>query len=294
MTTASTLIDRAVQELLAGTVEERNKLAVPLTDTTGTTVTLTYPVASLRDNSIVQVGDELMYVWQVNASAKQLTVERGYGGSAASTHVAGTITVTNPRFPRYRVLNHLNSELVDLSSPVNGLFQTKTLDLAYNGSDRMVNLTGVTSIIDLFDVRYRYLNDDYPIVRNVRLLRDMPTNDFASGFALALDRFVRAGTLRVIYKAEYDTFTTGSSTVASVGGSDTLDDLLVLGAQIRLMAGREVKRNFTESQGDTRRAEEVPAGAIANSMLQLQRMRRDRITAEAARLNRMYPVRIRK
>jgi hypothetical protein len=294
MTTAATLIDRSVQELLAGTVEERNKLASPLTDTTGTTVTLTYPVASLRDNSIVQVGDELMYVWQVNASAKQLTVERGYGGSTASTHTAGTITVTNPRFPRWQVLNHLNSELLDLSSPVHGLFQVKTLDLAYNGSDRMINLTGVTGIIDLFDVRYRYLNDDYPIVRNVRLLRDMPTSDFASGYALALDTFVRAGTLRVIYKAEYDTFTSSASTVASVGGSDTLDDLLVLGAQIRLMSSREIKRNFTESQGDTRRAEEVPAGAIANSMLQLQRMRRDRIVSEAARLNRMYPVRIRK
>jgi hypothetical protein len=67
-----------------------------------------------------------------------------------------------------------------------------------------------------------------------------------------------------------------------------------LGAQIRVMAGREVKRNFTESQGDTRRAEEVPAGAVGGSILNLQRLRRDRIQAEAARLNRQYPIRIRK
>lgn len=294
MTTAGTLIDRSVNELLAGTIEERNKIAVAINDTTTTTVTLTYPLASLRDNSIVQIGDELMYIWQVNNALKQLTVERGYGGSTATTHLNGAVTVSNPRFPRYQVLNHLNSELVDLSSPVNGLFQIKTVDIAYNGSDRMINLTNVTDIIDLFDVRYRYLNDDYPIVRNVRLLRNMPTSDFASGYALALDTFVRAGTLRVIYKAPYGSFTSSGSTVADVGGSATLDDVLVYGAQIRLMAGREVKRNFTESQGDTRRAEEVPAGAIANSMLQLQRMRRDRITAEAARLNRAYPVRIRK
>lgn len=294
MTTAGTLIDRSVNELLAGTIEERNKIAAAITDTTSSTVTLTYSVASVRDNTVIQVGDELMYVWQVNPSAKQLTVERGYGGSTATTHTNGTVTVTNPRFPRHRVLTHLNSELADLSSPVNGLFQMKTVDIAYNGSDRMVNLTNVTDIIDLYDVRYRYLNDDYPIVRNVRLLRDMPTSDFASGYALALDTFVRAGTLRVLYKAPYGSFTSSGSTVADVGGSDTLDDVLVYGAQIRLMAGREVKRNFTESQGDTRRAEEVPAGAVANSMLQLQRMRRDRVTAEAARLNRQYPVRIRK
>jgi hypothetical protein len=67
-----------------------------------------------------------------------------------------------------------------------------------------------------------------------------------------------------------------------------------LGAQIRLMAGREVKRNFTESQGDTRRGDKVPAGAVGNSINNLLRLRRDRITAEAARLNRQYPTRIRK
>jgi hypothetical protein len=177
---------------------------------------------------------------------------------------------------------------------MNGLFQMKTLDVAYNGSDRMLNLTGVTDMIDLYDVRYRYLNDDYPVIRNVRLLRDMPTGDFASGFALALDDEIRAGSLRILYKASYTPFASEASTTASAGMSDHLDDLLVIGAQMRMVSAREVKRNFTESQGDTRRAEEVPAGAVLNSMVGLQRLRRDRIQAEAARLNRQYPIRIRK
>jgi hypothetical protein len=158
----------------------------------------------------------------------------------------------------------------------------------------MVNLTGVTDITILQDVRYRYLSDDYPVIRNVRLLTDMPTSDFASGYALAIDDYLRAGSLRVIYRAPYSPFTSESDTVASVGGSTYLDDLLVVGAQMRLVAPREIKRNFTESQGDTRRAEEVPAGAVLNSMVGLQRLRRDRIQAEAARLNRQYPIRIRK
>jgi len=68
----------------------------------------------------------------------------------------------------------------------------------------------------------------------------------------------------------------------------------VLGAQIRLLASREVKRNFIESQGDTRRSDEVPAGAMNASVTNLLRLRRDRIQAEAARLNRQYPTRIRK
>jgi hypothetical protein len=293
VTTAGQLIDRVNSELLAGTVEERNKLAAS-TDSSQTDIEMTYSLGSLRENTVFQIGTELMYVWEVNTTSKTATVDRGYGGTTAAAHTIGDIVTVSPRFPRHQILNGLNADLADLSSPMNGLFQMKTVDVSYNGSDRMVNLTGVTEIIDLYDVRYRYLNDDYPIVRNVRLLRDMPVSDFASGFVLAFDAPVRAGSVRVLYKAPYTAFATEADTVADAGGTASLDDLLILGAQIRVMAGREVKRNFTESQGDTRRAEEVPAGAVGGSILNLQRLRRDRIQAEAARLNRQYPIRIRK
>ena len=293
MTTAGQLIDRVAGELLAGTVEERNKLATGV-DASATTLTFTYPLSGLREGSVFEIGSEQFYVWTTNSSAKSAVVERGFNGTTAASHSADDIATINPRFPRSRVLQQLNADLADLSSPLNGLFRVKTVDIAYNGSDRMVNITGATDIQNLIDVRYRYLSDDYPIIRDVRLLSDMPTSDFASGFALAFDSYVRSGTIRVVYRAPYGSFSAESDTVSDVGGSDYLDDVLALGTQMRLMAGREVKRNFTESQGDTRRAEEVPSGAVANSMLQLQRLRRDRVMAEAARLNRQYPLRIRK
>jgi hypothetical protein len=164
VTTAGQLIDRVNSELLAGTVEERNKLAAS-TDASQTDIEMTYSLGSLRENTVFQIGTELFYVWEVNTTSKTATVERGHGGTTAATHTLGDIVTVNPRFPRQSVLNNLNAELTDLSSPMNGLFQMKTVDVTYNGSDRMVNLTGVTDIIDLYDVRYRYLNDDYPIVR---------------------------------------------------------------------------------------------------------------------------------
>ena len=293
MTTAGTILDRANQLLLAGVVEERNKLAVSC-DSSTTSITLAYALNGIRENTVFEIGSEMMYVWESNSTSKTLTVERGFGGTTASAHTLGDIVTVSPRFPRGQMFTALNSELSDLSSPLNGLFQIKTVDLSYNGSDRMVNLTGVTSMLDLYDVRYRYLNDDYPVVRNVRLLRDMPTADFASGFVLAFDTYVRSGTVRVIYKAAYGTLATEASVLSTSGVGTELEDLLVLGVQIRMVAGREVKRNFTESQGDTRRAEEVPAGSVTNSINNLLRLRRDRIIAEAARLMRQYPLRFRK
>lgn len=292
MTTAGDLITRVKHQLLAGTVEERNKLASSI-GSTDETLTFTYNFGSLRSHAVFEVESELMYVWEVNTGAKSATVQRGYGGTTAASHAANVLVNVNPRFPRAYTLTALNTDLADLSSPLNGLFQMKTVDIAYNGSDRMVNLPGVTSMLGLYDVRYRYLNDDYPIVRDVRLLRDMPTSDFPSGFALAFDSGVRSGVVRVIYKAPFGQFTDETSTTTSVGVGQELEDLLVLGAQIRVMSAREVKRNFTESQGDTRRAEEVSAGSVLNSMVGLQRLRRERILAESSRLAKMYPLRIR-
>ena len=293
MTTAGNLVDRTVQHLLAGTVEERNKIASSL-DASTTTIVCTYPLGSLREHTVFQIGSELMYVWDSNTSTKTLTVERGFGGTTATTHASGAVVTVSPKFPRWMVLQALNDELADLSSPMNGLFQMKTVDLSYNGSDRMVNLAGITTMIDLYDVRWRYLSDDYPVVRNYRLMRNMPTSDFGTGLALVLDEDVMSSTIRVIYKDAYTPFASEASTLASTGAGSELADLLVLGAQIRLIAGREIKRNFIESQGDTRRSDEVPAGAMNASVTNLLRLRRDRIQAEAARLNRQYPTRIRK
>jgi len=293
VTTAGNLIDRVIQPLLAGTVEERNKTAASL-NTSDTTISLAYDLGSLRAQTVCEIDSELFYIWDATQTSKTLTVERGYGGTSAASHTSGAVVTVNPKFPRSMVLTALNAELADLSSPVNGLYQMKTVDLSYNGSDRMVNLTGVTDVIDFYEARLRYLSDDYPIIRNVRFMRNMPTTDFASGFVLAFDDDVRSGTVRVLYKAPYGSFTSEATTGTSVGAGAELEDLLVLGAQIRLLAGREVKRNFIESQGDTRRADEVPAGAMGNSVTNLLRLRRDRVTAEAARLARQYPLRIRK
>ena len=289
MTTAATVIDRTLRQLLSGTVEPRNKLASSI-NSSATSVIATYALEGLRAGQVCEIDSELMYIWATDSATKTLTVERGFNGTTAASHTADAIITVSPRFPRSQVLEAVNDEIRDLSSPLNGLFQVKTLDIDYNGSDLMINLTGVTAIIDLLSVSVRYMVDDYPVARKVRLVRDVPTDDFASGYALRFDQGVFPGRLRIVYKAPYVTASTESSDINSTGGiQDTVTDIVAIGAQIRLMSPREMKRNFTESQGDTRRAAEVPAGAVASSITNLQRLRRDRIQAEAARLMRSYP-----
>ena len=294
MTTAATILNRASRQLLSGTVEERNKLAASINDS-ATSIVLSYDLGGNRAGSVVEIESELVYVWESNTATKTLIVERGYAGTTATSHPSGALTTLTPRFPRQQMLDALNAELDDYSSTANGLFKVAAISLTYNGSDRQIDLTGASNVIELIDVRLRYLADDYPVIRGVRLQRDLPTADFASGFALVFDDAVQSGTLRVRYKSPFVRATSESSDLTSFCGLPaTCDDLIELGLIIRMMAGREIKRSFIESQSDTRRPDEVPAGSSRDSTANLLRLRRERITAEAGRLKAQYPIQFRK
>jgi hypothetical protein len=289
MSTGATVINRTLRQLLSGTVEQKNKLSANIT-ATATSVVTTYDPDGLRPGTVFEIDSEMMYVWAVNTGSKTVTVERGFNGTTAATHTAGAIITVNPKFPRSQILEALNDELADLSSPMHGLFQIKSFDADYNGSDTFLNLAQVQNIIDIVSVHVRYTSDEYLQVRKVKLVRDLPTDDFSSGYALKFEQGCRQGRLRIVYKAPFTALTNETQNLLNYSGLPaTCEDIVNLGVQIRMMAPREIKRNFTESQGDTRRAEEVGAGAVTNSVQNLIRLRRDRITAESARLKREYP-----
>jgi hypothetical protein len=280
--------------MLAGVVEERNKLAASLTSG-DTSVVTTYDLGGLRTGSVFEIESELLYVWNANPASKTLTVERGYAGTTAASHTSGAILTLSPRFPRAQMLDAVNAELDDLSSTMNGLFRVITVDLTYNGSDRQINITNSGTIIELLDARLRYLADDYPVLNSVRLQTGLPTTDFASGNTLVFDEPVMAGTVRVRYKAPFARATTEASDLTTdCFLPATCDDIVETGVMLRMMNAREIKRNFTESQGDTRRPDEVPPGAVRDSSASLARLRRERIIAEAARLKAQYPIKFRK
>lgn len=293
MSTAGALLERVNRQLLSGTVEERNKLSASI-NASETSLVMTYDLKGLREGTVFEIDSELFYVWQATAGTKTLVVERGYAGTTAATHSSGAIVTLNPRFPKAQMLEALNQDIDDLSSPVNGLFRIVATDITYNGSDRQIDLTGATNVIDLIDVRLRYLADDFPVLRGVRLQRNLPTSDFPSGLALVFDEGTIAGSLRVRYKAPFTRAASTASDIQSVCFvPESMEDILEMGVMVRMLQTREVKRNFIESQGDTRRSDEVPPGAIRDSFTNILRLRRDRIIAEKAKLARQVPTTIR-
>lgn len=289
MSTVGTVVDRTIRQLMSGTVEERNKTVGALT-ATSTSIVFQYDLGGMRAGGVIQIDNELMYVWEVSSGSKTVVVERAWNGTTAAAHASGSVAIVDPKFPRAQIIEAINAELDDLSSPMNGLFQIKTMEVNYNGVWSMINLPTTDKIIDLVSVSLRYLATDYPKIRRCRLIRDLPNDDFNSGYGIRFDEQVRAGRMIIVYKAPFINVTSETQNLQNIAGiPSSCEDILIMGAQIRLVSPREVKRNFTESQGDTRRSDEVPTGSVSSSINNIIRMRRDRIIAESGKLKRQYP-----
>lgn len=287
MPSANDLVEATKRYLYSGYQDELNVLSGAL-DTTGTTINLTYDPVGIARGATIAIDLEEMYVWNVNQRA--LTVRRGMNGSTATGHIDGSPIHVKPKFSTFRIFQELNNELRDLSSPVNGLFRIMYTDLTYSAMKEGYDLPG--DIITIQEVRYKdFVGGDYPKLMRYEMAKSMPAADFPSTTMLLLYEPAAPGrTLRVKYRAPFALLTALTNDVATTTGlPDTAMDIPPLGAALRLVAPREIKRNFTEAQGEPRRAEEVPPNAVANSFRGLAGMRAQRILSEAMRLAAMYP-----
>ena len=295
MTTAQDWIDDTRDMLLSRYVEELLLLASNISSTTATAIEITGAGDSgIVPGVIIEINMEAMYVTAVAGST--VNVIRGYGGSTAASHTASDICRVSPKFPTYRIFDALNNDLRDLTSPDNGIFQMKSLQsITYNAAKQGYDLTGLTSeeVQSIYSITYAdpvSVEAREPSIRKWELKRDRATGSFASGLALVLYQQAFPGKkLNVSYKSPLTLLTSTASTKASTGLLDTSYDLPPLGAAVALLVSTPVRREFIDAQGSSRRAEEVPPGAISASIRDLSARRDNRIAAEAQRLHAMYP-----
>lgn len=296
MTTTNDLIEATRGHLQANTSEELNRLNGPI-DADDTEIVFKYDLGGIGKQSIIAIDLEEIRVWETDGAKTVTVAERNVNGSTAATHVDLSLVYVKPRFSPFRCLRAINDDLNDLSSPANGLFQVVPVtQFTYLSGVNAYDLTGVTSLENIESVDYQAPGSTEEWFRlnprEYRLARGQNTTEFPSGMSIT---FVNGGDTgqpyRINYRAPFTALPANSLTtnLTTTGLPSTAYDIPPYGAALALMAGREVKRNFTESQGETRRAQEVPPGAVSSSVAGLRAQRTSRIRAEAARLHARYP-----
>jgi len=286
--TAQTWIDRTRDLLLSGTVETLNRLDVNINDSVGT-IQVEFETGPIVAGSIIEIGTELMYVTNVT-SKDNIGVMRGYGGSTAASHTDGDVLRVSPQYPAHMILDALNDDLADLSSPRNGLYQVKTTTFTANSTLDGYNLAA--DAVGVHQVTFTDKDDSLsePEVRRHTIRRNRATDDFASGVALILfDTPTPGQNVRVEYTAGFTALSATSTALSTTGLHSEAYDLPPMGAALAIMSFKPIARESITHQAPMRRSDEVQSGAISASIRDLRFRRQERINAEAARLHVLYP-----
>lgn len=299
MTTLADIISETRTYLYSNETPEANRLngAVLVTDTA---ITLHYtPGTAAQRGAIISIDLEHIRVWETSADVLTV-VERGVDGTTAAAHADGTYVEIMPKFSPFQIKRAINEDLDDLAGE--GLFSVPmpSVDITYNPAVQGYDLTGVTAtkIMAIQELRYKMPGPSkyWPAIRNFTTGRDMSSSEFASTFALFLMEGGYPGLpIHVRYRSRFTPFANLTDDAQAVAGLPSeANSLPALGAAIALMAGREIKRNFTEATTDPLQLEMVLAGNVLNSYKGLMMQRAQRILAVKKTLLRQYgaPLRV--
>jgi hypothetical protein len=294
MSTLRQIVDQTRHDwLMQGQREVIARLSGALSDTTGVIVTLSgqSPVAGM----VLTIDSEDIYVIAASGAATTDAI-RGYNGTTAATHLNSALVTINQRFTDFRIIRAINDELRSFTAPPNGLFRPRTVTLTPVAGQSGYDLGVSTDFLDVLSVQVRDVTGSITLswMRDSmwRVERNMPTDDFASGIAIFFRRGVPVDhDVLVTYAATYTAVTSANLAAeisTTTGLQTTAEDILPVGAALRLVPGREVRRNFSDTRPESRPAADVPPGAIARSADGLRILRLQRIAEERARLAGQY------
>lgn len=264
----------------------------------GLTMTLAGPQTNaVHVGSTLSIDQEILFVTNWNATTGVADVSGGYAGSTPANHESGDLVYIDPKFSRFDIGSAINDNLNEMSSPACGLYQVPVAAMfTYNSVFQGYDLGALPAdFIDIIEVRYKVAppTHNFPLVKNWDIIRNVPDPIFPSGRGLVIfDGGWPGLPVYISYKSPFTPLVNLSDGLNAVGGIPlTALDIPTMGAEIDLVLPREVKRNFIESQPDSRKAPEVPAGATSNAAFALLKRWMQRIDDEAANLARRHPSR---
>lgn len=284
MPTGRDWLEEARGVLYSGYQEMLNRLDVAM-DADQEQVNMDFDPKGLSNGTVIAIDLEEMFVWSV--TGRSLTVQRGYNGTAKVAHPEGTLIQVKPKFAPLRIFRAINDTIRELSSPDRGLYQVKTVDVMYNPVRDTYDFPG--DIIAPIEIHYYDGVAGLVPIRQWDFVRSQDPDVVASGQAIRIWDGMPGRELRLQYKAPFVPLTNLDTDVATTGLHPEAWDIPPLGAVYRLVPGRDIKASFTESQGEPRRASEVPPGASRQAVSGPANQYETRVAQERTRLQAKYP-----
>lgn len=228
---------------------------------------------------ILELGTELVYIQKIDPTTNTVQASiRGYRGTSAVAHPAGTLTRMNPRYARVDIARKINETIQSLYPRV---FGVKTVEVTPNGFSRQYALPNEALTVLAVNGK-DWDNSYYPIYDyQFSNLTDSKSITLFAGY-----EYNRP--IRVSYKVQPKAITFGQDFTAS-SFPDFTEQVVKLGAEYRLTTFIEAGRFANNEQVQNA---EQNFGAGLNNAKYFYQLFNQELQYVTANLKNQYPTRI--
>lgn len=261
---------------------------------TNTSTTFTLTSADLIGRGVIEIEDELIWVDAYDAATGAVTIPpygRGFMGTVAASHAANTQVRVQPMYTRNRVKQELNATI---RATFPNLWGVQTYSFTYSPAVNTYALPSTTE--GIIAIKYRTIGpskESVPI-RNYRVDPNADVTEFPTGTTVTINSPVQPGVkVTVVASTEPSVLAADADVFTTVTGlPESCADVMVLGACHRLLSFTDSGRlQFETPEGDMQSAK-IQMGSGTAVAKYIYALYTQRLTEEAGKLLRKYPVRV--
>lgn len=239
---------------------------------------------------VVEIDGECIYVQSIAANVLTITPDgRGWDGTTAAAHAAGSRVVLDPAYPTWRLTRAINDTIVGTAPD---LFGVGTTSFTFNPSVTTYSMPADCEGILQVTADTIGPSGQQEEIHEYRFDSAAPVAEFATGNCLTLLRAPFPGrTVTVSYRKNPSEITTGQAFTAS-GLAESARSCVLFGALGRLLSTIDASRVMTDTASAVGYADLQRVGTATTLAAQLTARYQMELNSEQRRLRQAYPARV--
>ena len=292
----TTLIDLVNEThlLLSGYTQRQDQATSITTNIGASDLSFIVQNGSTLSRGLVEIDDELIWVDSFDKTSNTAIVApygRGYRGTTAAAHAAGTRVTIAPTFPRFAIERNINSA-IDAVYP--DLFGTATTTFSFSAARTTYPLPA--DCIDVLGISWQTIgpSKEWLPIRHYRVDRTADPATWSTGKTISVsDGIIPGRTVTIRYSNKPPTMSSTTDNFESVTGlPSSAREVIVLGAAYRMAVYLDLGRVPATTAEAAAQGSANPIGSAANLSRMLKQMYNDRLLVEVRRQQEQFPPRV--
>jgi len=249
---------------------------------------------TVLSRGLVEIDDELIWVDSFDKTSNTATVApygRGYRGTTAVAHSAGTRVTIAPVFPRSAIERNLNSA-IDAVYP--DLFATASTTFPFSAARTTYPLPA--DCIDVMGISWQTIGPsrEWLPIRHYRVDRTADPATWGGSKTISIsDGIIPGRTVTIRYTTKPVPMVNTTDVFESVTGlPSSAREVIILGAAYRMAVYLDLGRVPATTAEASAQGTANPIGSAANLSRMLKQMYNDRLLIEVRRQQEQFPPRV--